>query len=160
MYPFEHNNCKIHWRDTKTQHLTSGPVFNEVEIATGTQLPKLLSLHLRTSLWFYQTSRSGTFFFHARVNEKRVPDHLRFAFLNEMIKLRRQFVRMKIHEKKQQIDSKLTTAIKLYVNVNWETTFLPLWREELNKIFFLVNSNISVSKPASFNKDIPILQFC
>ena len=30
---------------------------------TGTQLPKLLSLHLRTSLWFYQTSYSGTFCF-------------------------------------------------------------------------------------------------
>ena len=30
--------------------------------------------------------------FHARVNEKRVPDQLRFAFWNEMIKLRRQFV--------------------------------------------------------------------
>ena len=44
--------------------------------------------------------------------------------------------------------------IRLYVNVNWETTFLSLW-EELNKIFFFVNvnacSNISVTIPASFD---------
>ena len=56
-------------------------------------------------------------------------------------------------------------AIKLYVNVNWETTFLPLWREELNKIFFFVNanaySNISISKPASFDTiSTKIAQFC
>ena len=30
--------------------------------------------------------------FHARVNEKRVPDHMQFAIWNEVIKLRRQFV--------------------------------------------------------------------
>ena len=36
--------------------------------------------------------------FHARVNENRVPDHLRFAFWNEIIKLRRKCVQN--HEKK------------------------------------------------------------
>ena len=59
---------------------------------TGTQLPELLSFHLRTSLWFYQTSHSGTFCFTPGWMKKRVPDHLRFVFWNEMIKLRRQFV--------------------------------------------------------------------
>ena len=76
---------------------------------------------------------------------------------------------MTIHEKKKKKKkknvSKLTTAIKLYVNINWETTFLPLWREEMNKLFFFVNvnaySNISVSKPASFDTiSTKISQFC
>ena len=130
---------------------------------TGTQLPKLLSFHLRTSLWFYQTSHSGTFCFTPVWMKKRVPDHLRFVFWNEMIKLRRQFVQN--DDTRKKIVSKLSTAIKLYVNVNWETTFLPLWREELNKLFFFVNvnaySNISVSKPASFDTvSTKISQFC
>ena len=46
--------------------------------------------------------------FHARVNEKRFPDHLRFAFWNKMIKLRRQFVQNHDTRKK-----------KLFQNLQW-----------------------------------------
>ena len=55
-------------------------------------------------------------FDYTRVNEKRVSDHLRFAFGNEMIKLRRQFLQH--DDTRKTNDSKLTTAIRLYVNVN------------------------------------------
>ena len=135
---------------------------------SGTQLPKLLSFHLRTSLWFYQTSHSGTFCFTPGWMKKRVPDHLRFVIWNEMIKLRRQFVQN--DDTRKKIVSKLTTAIKLYVNVNWETTFLPLWREELNKrfsFFFWERQCLQYYQCLKtciiwydFNKDIPVLQFC
>ena len=72
---------------------------------------------------------------------------------------------MTIHEKKKKKKKKIASAIRLYVNVNWETTFLPLWREEMNKIFFFVNvnaySNISNTKPASFDTiSTKISQFC
>ena len=40
--------------------------------------------------------------FHATVNEKCVPDHLRLTFWNEMIKLRRQFVQNDDTRKKKK----------------------------------------------------------
>ena len=131
---------------------------------TGTQLPKLLSFHLRTSLWFYQTSHSGTFCFTPGWMKKRVPDYLRFVFWNEMIKLPRQFV---------QNDD--TRKINLFQNLQrlLSCTLMSAEKprscrfEERNWInfSFFVNanacSNISVSKPASFDTiSTKISQFC
>ena len=129
-------------------------------VETGTQLPKPPSKNIFMSL---SNQSFWHVLFHVRVNEKRVPDHLRFAFWNKWLNYEDNLCRITIHEK--IIVSKLTMAIKLYVNVNWETTFLPLWREELNKIFFFMNvnaySNINISNPASFDTiSTKIAQFC
>ena len=119
---------------------------------------------IKKSVWFYQTTSFWHILFHARMNKKRVSDHLQLALWNKMIKLRRQFVQNDETWKRKFL-SKLTMANRLYVNVNWETTFLLLWREELNTIFFfvIVNacSNISDTIPASFDMiSIKISQFC
>ena len=121
---------------------------------TGTQLPKLLSHQLRILYSKHQTTSFWQVLFHARVNEKRVPDHLRFAFWNETIKTTKTICAEWRYTKTHFV-LKLTIAIRLYVNVSWETTFLSLWREELNNIFFFVNvnacNNITVTIPASFD---------
>ena len=131
---------------------------------TGTQLPELLSFHLRTSLWFYQTRHSGTFCFTPGWMKKRVLDHLRFVFWNEMIKLRRQFVQNDDTRKK-----KLFQNLQRLLSCTLMSTEKPRFCrfEERNWInfSFFVNVNaysyISVSKPASFDTiSTKISQFC
>ena len=131
-----------------------GPVFNEIEMASQA----LNYLSFLASIWehLYEFIKRVIL---ARFVSRR--GEWKNAF--QMIKLRRQFVQN--DDTRKKIVSKLTMAIKLCVNVNWETTFLPLWREELNKLFFFVNvnaySNISVSKSASFDTiSTKISQFC
>ena len=124
----------------------------------------LQSFHLRTSLWFYQTSHSGTFCFTPGWMKKRVPDYLRFVFWNEMIKLRRQFV--------QNDDARKTILfqnLQRLLSCTLMSTEKPRFChfEERNgiNVSFFVNVNaysyISLSKPASFDTiSTKISQFC
>ena len=168
MYTFEHNNCKIHWRDTKF-NFNFRTNFNETEMASQA----LNYLSFKASIWKHLydfikrvilarfVSRRGEW---KNAFQTTCGSYFETKWLNSEDNL----CRMTIHEKKKKKKknvSKLSTAIKLYVNVSWETTLLPLWREELNKLFFFVNvnaySNISVSKPAPFDTiSTKISQFC
>ena len=74
-------------------------------------------------------------------------------------------MKKKKKKKKKKIVSKLTMAIKLYVNISQLRNHVSAALKRGNKIFFFVNvnalSNINISNPASFDTiSTKIAQFC
>ena len=117
---------------------------------------------IKPSLWFYQTTSFWHVLFHARVNYKSRSGPLAVRILKLKDSTTKTICAQLRYTKKYFV-SKLTTVNRLHVN--WETTFLPLWREELNKTLFFVNvnacSNISFTIPVSFDTtSTKISQFC
>ena len=103
--------------------------------------------------------------FHAGVNEKkRVPDHLRFVFWNEMIKLRKQFVQND-DTRKINLFQNLQRLLSCTLMSTEKPRFCRFEERNWINFSFFVNvyaySYISVSKSASFDTiSTKISQFC
>ena len=96
--------------------------------------------------------------------KKRVPDHLRFVFWNEMIKLRRQFVQND-DTRKNKLFQNLQRLLSCTLMSTEKPRFCRFEERNWINVSFFVNvnaySNISVSKPASFDTiSTKISQFC